>query len=51
MTFEYQATLYAFELRTEWYREFQRLSDELDSIIEEADEEDEPPMGGYFSHN
>lgn len=51
MTFDYQGTLYVFELRTDWYREFQRLSDELDSIAEESNDEDEPPMGGYFSHN
>lgn len=51
MTFDYQGTLYVFELRTDWYRDFQRLSDELDSIVEESNDEDEPPMGGYFSHN
>lgn len=52
MTFEYQSTLYSFELRTEWYRDFQQLSDELDTFIDDGDGgEDEPPIGGYFSHN
>lgn len=50
MTFEYDGTLYCFELRTEWFRDFQRLNEELDSIIEDGSD-DEPPIGGYFSHN
>ncbi len=50
MTFEYEGTLYCFELRTDWFQEFRRIAEDLDSLIEEGGEE-EPPLGGYFSRN
>lgn len=51
MTFDYEGTLYCFELRTDWYKEFQRISNELNSIVEEGGEDDDAPLGGYFSRN
>ena len=52
MTFDYEGTTYGFDLRTDWFKEFQRLTEEINSIIDEGeDNEDESPLGGYFSRN
>lgn len=50
MTFDYNGSLYCFELRTDWYKEFQQISNELNSIVDESDDDD-TPIGGYFSRN
>jgi hypothetical protein len=44
---------YVFELRTEWYDEYLDLLSELDMAIPDGDEDedDEGPVGGYFSKN
>ena len=44
---------YVFELRTEWYDEYLDLLSELEMAIPEddEDEDDEGPVGGYFSKN
>ncbi len=49
LSFAHEATVYTFELRTEWYREFTDLSDEVAAIAEEGGED--PPLGGYYSAN
>lgn len=51
MTFDYEGTMYSFELRTDWYKEFQRISNELNAIVEEGVEDDDSSLGGYFSRN
>jgi hypothetical protein len=53
ISYEYEERLYFFELRAEWYQEYESLMDEIDaSTPEEGDEDDEDaPMGGYYSRN
>ena len=55
LSFEQTGTLYVFELRTEWYNQLNALLEEMDmaSDVEESDEEeeDENPLGGYYSKN
>ena len=52
ISFDQNARVYMFELRTEWYEEFSDLLDEIDAAVPDADEnEDEGPIGGYFSKN
>ncbi len=52
LSFDYQAKAYIFDLRTEWYQEFSDMLDEVDSsLADDAEDDDEGPIGGYFSKN
>jgi hypothetical protein len=52
ISFDQSGRVYLFELRTDWYDEFSDLLDELDAATSDPDEEDdEGPIGGYFSKN
>lgn len=54
LSFSLDGRMYVFELKTDWLRAFNRLLAELDSYLpedEDADEEEDGPMGGYFSNN
>jgi hypothetical protein len=52
ISFDLAGRAYIYELRTEWYDEFSELLDEIDSsMLDEDEDEDEGPMGGYFSRN
>jgi hypothetical protein len=51
MTFDFEGAMYCFELRTDWYKEFQRISNEVNQVAEDGGDEDESPLGGYFSRN
>jgi hypothetical protein len=52
LSFDLADTIYVFELRTEWYNELNAILEELDmqSGIEAADDDDDP-LGGYYSKN
>jgi hypothetical protein len=52
LSFDYQDTLYLFELRTEWFTELTQILDQL--TISDDDEDGGPdadPLGGYYSKN
>ena len=51
VSFDYQAMGYAFELRTPWYNELNDTLDELDMFPDGEEDEDEGPLGGYYSKN
>jgi len=53
LSFEREGVIYMFELRTEWFEEFNVILDDIDvSVSPDDDDEDEGgPMGGYFSKN
>lgn len=57
LSFHVEGQAYIFGVETEWLRTFHQLRDELDSYLPEADaeeledEEENGPMGGYFSNN
>lgn len=53
LSFDYQDTMYAFELEAEWYVELTDLLMQLDLGFDpEADDEDEgDAYGGYYSKN
>jgi hypothetical protein len=52
LSFDYEDTLYLFELRTEWFTELTQILDQL--TISDDDSDDGPetdPLGGYYSKN
>ena len=51
LSFDVKHRVYVFDLRTEWYEELSDLLDDLDILGGEIDDEDEGPIGGYFSKN
>lgn len=53
LAFEHQARFYIFDLRTEWYEELLDLMDTIEASISvnDLDEDDDEPIGGYFSRN
>jgi hypothetical protein len=51
LSFSLDGRIYVYELHTDWYETLNNILAELDTAIEEAEEEDEGPIGGYFSNN
>ena|SRR5271165_1886077 len=52
LSFDSQGRIYMFDIQTEWYEEFSNLIEDLEfqDPFGDDDEEDDP-MGGYFSKN
>jgi len=52
LSFEFEGRMFVFDLRTDWYEEFLEILDELDAAEASSDEDEEqPPMGEFFSKN
>jgi len=51
LAFDYQARLYVYELRPDWYDEFLSIGDEIDAHLPTPDDGDNGSLGGYFSKN
>ena len=54
LSFDHDNRIYVFELQTEWYEEFSDLMEDLsilDSGPDEEQDDEDNPMGGYFSKN
>jgi hypothetical protein len=53
LSFDLQGRAYIFSLHTDWYDEFSDLLEDIDDAIadEQDDDDDEGPIGGYFSKN
>src|SRR5690242_17875129 len=51
LSFDYEGRVFLVDLRTEWYEELSDLMADLQTLETETEEEDENPMGGYFSKN
>jgi hypothetical protein len=51
LSFSLEGRIYVYELHTDWYEAMNDILTELDAAIEETEEEDEGPIGGYFSNN
>jgi hypothetical protein len=53
LAFDYHSRLYVYEMQPDWYDEFLSVEDEIMSLVadrEDTDDDDEP-LGGYFSKN
>jgi len=55
LSFDHEGRMYLFRLMSDWYGEFLNVMDEIDSYLPEEtyedEEEDEEPLGGYYSRN
>lgn len=51
LSFDHEGRVYLFDLRTEWYDEFSEIQDEIHLLVPDPDEDDDSPIGGYFSRN
>jgi hypothetical protein len=51
LSFAHDGRLYMYDLHTGWYMEFLDTMDEIDSCFPGDEEEEEGPIGGYFSRN
>lgn len=51
LSFDYEGHVYLFELQTEWFGDYQNLLDEIDASVPEDEDDEEGPIGGYFSNN
>ena len=52
LSFDHEGRTYLYEAQADWYAEFLRILDEIDSYAPEDEEGgEEDSMGGYFSRN
>ena len=52
LSFDSEARTFVYEVQADWYADFLRIVDDLDSYSHEGEEEgEEGSMGGYFSRN
>jgi len=51
LSFEFEARVYLFNLRAEWYEEYLDLLAEIDSALPDEEDEEDDSIGGYYSRN
>src|SRR5258707_541643 len=51
LSFSLESRVYIFELHTEWFDALTGVLGELDTALEEHEDEEEGPLGRYFSNN
>ena len=51
LSFEFEARVYLFNLRAEWYEEYLDLLEEIDAALPEGEDEEDDSIGGYYSRN
>jgi hypothetical protein len=51
LSFDLAGRVYLFETQTEWYEDFLNIAAEIDSALDEDEDEGEGPLGDYFSRN
>lgn len=50
LSFDLNGRVYLFNLRAEWYEDYLDLLEEMDAAMADEEDDDEP-MGGYYSRN
>jgi hypothetical protein len=51
LSFDHQGRVFLFDLRTDWYNDLSEILGDLDLMDTDSEDEDNNPMGGYFSKN
>ena len=51
LSFEFEARVYLFNLRAEWYEEYLDLLEEMDAALPDEEDEEDDSIGGYYSRN
>lgn len=51
LSFDHDQNFYLFDLQADWYREMNELLDELTLGSDDDSEDDDNPLGGYYSKN
>jgi hypothetical protein len=51
LSFDLQARVYLFNLRAEWYEEYLDLIEELGGGLADDEDEEDEPLGGFYSSN
>ncbi len=51
LSFDHQSRVFIFDLHTEWHDEYMDIMDEIHMLDAEAEDDNDPPMSGYFSKN
>jgi hypothetical protein len=54
LNFDHAGRVYVFDVRTDWFDEFNELQEHVEAMldVEDEEEDDDPPLGGgYFSRN
>ena len=53
LAFDYHSRLYVYQMQPDWYEEFLGVEDEILSLISDPEgvDDDDEPLGGYFSKN
>lgn len=49
LSFDHHGRIYLFTLETDWYEELHRIMEEIQASL--PDDDEDGPMGGYFSNN
>ena len=51
LSFDHEGRVFLFDLRTEWYEDFSEILDEIQLLSSDIDDDEDPPISGYFSRN
>ncbi len=52
LAFDYQSRMYVYELRPDWYEEFEALCDEISMELPVGDDDEtDESLGGFYSNN
>jgi hypothetical protein len=51
LSFDHQGRVFLFDLRTDWFEDFSDIVEEIQLMTSESEDEDDTPIGGYFSNN
>ena len=53
LAFDYHSRLYVYQMQPDWYEDFLGVEDEILSLISDPEgvDDDDEPLGGYFSKN
>jgi len=51
LAFDHHARMHVYELRPDWYEDFLTVCDEIASHLPVEEEEEDDPLGGFYSNN